>query len=356
MKSNAILNKNRELKNTHLGKRCFIIGNGPSVKDQNILLLKNEVKLCVNQFYKHPHFKQIPPDYWVQADPLIWQKKEDYLLPLLNSIESNKIITKLFFPLQGMFQTKGSNFLNVYYYKYDYLRRYVNDEIDFCREIPPYGQNVLLVCLMLAFYLGCNPIYIVGAEHSWWSWEKEKYHNRQTPHFYNSRSMPASDRFSYEQIQATIFVQKFQYLELKKYAVRNGYSIFNATVGGELDVFERVSFEDLFPYLSGEEAIDRPISNIPGISKVLCSNALDLIQKKEFASALVLIDEAIRQNINKNEKILGLHYLRSICLSGLGHNREAIKEARQDFICNPDNRENAGRLLQAMDDPFPTRF
>ena len=335
----------------HQGKRCFIVGNGPSVENQNILLLKDEIKICVNQYFRHPHFKQVPPNYWIQADPYIWQKKDTYLKPLLDSIESNQIVTKLFFPLEGMFQPQNSTYLNLYYFKYDYANKVINDEIDFCREIPHYGQNVLLVCLMLAFYLGCNPIYIIGAENSWWAWKKEDYDNRHTPHFYGPKSTAASDRFSFEEMQTTIHVQKFQYFQLKKYAAQHGYNIFNATVGGELNFFDRATYEDLFANLDHNEVIDRPLSHLPGISNTLCLNALELIHKGEFESALVLTDEAIRQNINKKEKVLGLHYLRSLCLTELGLTQAAIKEARQDYICNPENRENAVRLLKALEAP-----
>lgn len=353
MKSDAILKKNMDLKGLHQGKRCFIIANGPSVENQNILLLKDEIKICVNQYYNYPHFKELPPNYWIQADPLIWQKKDAYLKPLLNSIESNRIVTKLFFPLEGMFQTQGSCYLNIYFFKYDYSHKHINDEIEFGREIPPYGQNVLLVCLMLAFYLGCNPIYIIGADHSWWAWKKKDYFNRHTPHFYGKQSVAASDRFSFEEMQATILVQKYQYLQLKKYAAQRGFNIFNATEGGELDLFERVTYANLFADPHHSAVNDQPLSLLPGISKTLCLSALELIHKGQFESALVLIDEAIRQNINKKEKVLGLRYLRSLCLTGLGHYPAAINEARQSYICHPENRENVANLLKALEDQFP---
>jgi hypothetical protein len=251
-----------------------------------------------------------------------------------------------------MFQTQNSTYLNLFFFKYDNLHKYINDEIDFCKEIPPYGQNVLIVGLMLAFYLGCNPIYIVGADHSWWAWEKEGYVNRHTPHFYGPKSAAASDRFSFEEMQTTIHVQKFQYLQLQKYAARRGYNIFNATVGGELDLFDRVTYEHLFANPKHNAVIEKPLSFSPGISKTLSLSAMELIQKRDYEPALVLIDEAIRQNLNKKEKVLGLHYLRSLCLAELGHIQAAVNEARQDYFCNPDNRDNSVRLLRTLEDSF----
>src|SRR5215813_9647341 len=40
-----------ELKNIHKGKRAFIIGNGPSLKQTDLSKLRNEITFCMNRFY-----------------------------------------------------------------------------------------------------------------------------------------------------------------------------------------------------------------------------------------------------------------------------------------------------------------
>ena len=45
-----ILKNNKKFKNIHEGKRCFIIANGPSIKTQDLRLLKNEI--CFSSFIK----------------------------------------------------------------------------------------------------------------------------------------------------------------------------------------------------------------------------------------------------------------------------------------------------------------
>ena len=39
------------LKDTHRGQRCFIIGNGPSLKNTDLALLENEVTFGLNRIY-----------------------------------------------------------------------------------------------------------------------------------------------------------------------------------------------------------------------------------------------------------------------------------------------------------------
>jgi hypothetical protein len=350
-----ILQKNKTLKNKHAAKRCFIIGNGPSIVDQDLLLLKDDIKICLNDFYNHPQCKEIGPDYWMTADPNYWHEKDRLLVPLLEALESNRILTRLFFPTAGSIKVERSYYLNIHYFSYDAGARQLNEAIDFCKEIPPFAQNVMLVGLMLAFYMGCNPIFLIGADHSWWAWQRDEYAGKNNPHFYKDKNdySPISERYSYDLLQSTIYVQRYQYLQLINYAQRRGFDIYNATPGGELDLFPRIEYESLFPGGMRMASVQDFLSRQPHLAGQLGGAAQKMIQEGQYATALVLIDEALRHNINRSEKILGLNYLRALCLNGLGFIREAINEARYEYINNPGNRENAVCLLENMGDPFP---
>jgi len=62
--------KNLELKDKHLGKRAFIIGNGPSILNQDLTRLSNEVTFVLNSFFYHPQYEQISPTYLCNCDPV----------------------------------------------------------------------------------------------------------------------------------------------------------------------------------------------------------------------------------------------------------------------------------------------
>ena len=42
----------KTLKNRYAGKRCFVIGNGPSLTKEDLELLRNEVTFASNRIYK----------------------------------------------------------------------------------------------------------------------------------------------------------------------------------------------------------------------------------------------------------------------------------------------------------------
>ena len=68
-----VLKQNRKLRDIHKGKRCFILATGPSINAENLKPLKNEFCIAVSNFYLHPDFKLIDPEYYCVAPwhPLI---------------------------------------------------------------------------------------------------------------------------------------------------------------------------------------------------------------------------------------------------------------------------------------------
>ena len=60
-----ILDGNKKFKDTHRGERCFIVGNGPSIKQQDLSLLKDEIVFCVNQCVRNEQFTAMNPQYYV---------------------------------------------------------------------------------------------------------------------------------------------------------------------------------------------------------------------------------------------------------------------------------------------------
>src|SRR3989338_478971 len=62
------LKKNHVLINSKKGETCFILGNGPSLNNQNLTLLANKETFVMNNFWRHPQYKIIRPKYLIAGD------------------------------------------------------------------------------------------------------------------------------------------------------------------------------------------------------------------------------------------------------------------------------------------------
>jgi len=305
-----IIKKNILLKDKFKGRRCFILACGPSIKNQDLFLIAEDISIAINNFYFHKDIQRINPNFWICADPKYFNTHKDEDLPIISAIEEKEIVTNFFFPMVAYqnIHIKSQNFCTINYFKFDHSKTKM-DNIDFSHGIPPYAQNSVCVAIMLAFYLGCSPIYLLGCDHTWWGWQKKEYAGVQMPHFYNL-SDPTSKNLSFDRLKSTILVQKYQYLVLNKYAQNGGYEIYNATGGGYLDVFQRKNFEELFPTNHKTFQLQKKMDNY---AHDIAQAAIQLINNGNYLPAFVLVEEAISASINSKYSIKGLEEIKKTC-------------------------------------------
>jgi hypothetical protein len=248
------LQNNQNLKNIHAGKRCFLVGNGPSINNQDLTLLKNEIAIVASSFFRHPQAKAVNPSYWIFADPYFWREPERYFIPAHRYALDKDISTKLFVPFSGypyFNKFDMGPLIDLHYYHCDSSRDITNqnitNDIDFSLRIPQFAQNTMTVCLMLALYLGCNPIYFIGCDRDYWNITEEEYKTYSVRHFYED---PKQNTFG-EHIEWNRWLvakarTEYEYEQLKQYSNTRGIDIYNATPGGLFDSFPRVNYESLF--------------------------------------------------------------------------------------------------------------
>ncbi len=248
-KINKYLQKNKYLKDIHSGKRCFLIGNGPSLNTQDITLLKNEINIVATSFFRHPQAKQVNPLYWVFADPYFWIEPERYFVPAFKYALEKQISTKLFVPTGGFNYFVNFNrgpLIDLHFYHYD-ISCDITKPIDFSQGIPQFGQNTMTVCLMLALYLGCNPIYFIGCDRDYWSITESELATYKARHFYEDPNQnTCGEHVTWDIWLAAKARTAYEYEQLKRYADLRRINIYNATPGGLFDDFPRIRYESLF--------------------------------------------------------------------------------------------------------------
>lgn len=276
-----ILAKNLEIKNKYLGQRCFILGSGPSIKDLDLDQLKNERVFVVNEFDRHPQFKNLRHVYHVLADACYFiDDKNTYFWERLKhkSDITNSAVT-YFFHVKGKVLVEKEKLFSKNKIHYLSSHGIISDHFDFNINLDktlPWPKNSILSCLMIAVYMGFREIYLLGCEHNFLVLNAgiERGQPKTLNHFFVNAELEqmkemnkeeaeekiktrfghweGHEDFTYESKLAQI-LRLFKNYRLFYKKVRKLYpdiKIFNATPNSYLDVFPSIKYEELLKKLN----------------------------------------------------------------------------------------------------------
>ena len=253
-----LVSKNIELKDIHKGKRCFILGSGPSIKKEDLKPLKNEIVFALNNFYVHEDFTEImsgdKPKYYMTAPvhpPQTEEEWKDWFKDMeknmpkdtnmifgLNNYDCN---IKYIFDKYNIFQEHK---INWYFAGVDYNEENFNHEAMDTTKPVYLGEAVSIYAMILAIYMGFDEIYLLGMDHDYFLYEDESqmrmYSNAK--HQKNEFKRTFGDTFHTKE-----FLRQYNiFSKYKAFDDNTESKIFNASNGGILKVFPKIIFEDLF--------------------------------------------------------------------------------------------------------------
>ncbi len=238
----------RKFRDTHIGETCFIIGNGPSLKVDDLTKLH---KIGIQTFAFNRIFcifEETPwrPTYYISQDENVTYGMEDKF--------KNLDLQYRFHPIRWKWYG-NLKFKNAYYFK----TNNENSQIlgfskDFSEEVYD-SSTVAYSAFQLAYYMGFKKIYLIGFDQNYKisldkdgnvvtndkiekDYFSDKYKNKKT----DNLLLPNL----YEMNKAFISVD---------HHIKNGdidLEVYNATRGGMLEVFPRVDLDEVFKELEGE--------------------------------------------------------------------------------------------------------
>lgn len=229
--------KLRALKNTKKGQSCFIIGNGPSLRNEDLELLQ---KHGVDSFASNKIFKAFDSTTWRPTYYSVVDWKG------IDEEDANKLKIKyLFFSDYYWRKHHVTNPNSLVFYgnrltdaklsSFKYSR-------DITRQIYMKG-SVTYTNFQLATYMGYSKIYLLGMDNSYaYVMESDGKTKKQAgidnSHFYKDDNP--------KQIYSEKEAMDNCFIAAKRYADKNNIIILNATRGGKLELFKRVNFDELF--------------------------------------------------------------------------------------------------------------
>lgn len=146
-----------QFENKHQGERCFILGNAPSLKEEDLSLLKNETVFICNKGYNALTIGLDHYDYYVLADPGV---------AIINREEIEKNIKCPRFISSVV--TKKKNFQKIYKKPFVQFKRNSKAHFkQFPNRFADGWDRVLTVVLdatIIAYFMGFSKIYLLGVE------------------------------------------------------------------------------------------------------------------------------------------------------------------------------------------------
>lgn len=213
-------------KNFYKNRRCFIIGTGPSLRmdDLDTLYNNNEVCFSMNNIFRCFDNTKWRPQYYVVTD---YEFIKDGQI-LLNVPEPTKLISDC---CQLFWERNQDDSILKFHTQYEMFQgKRPKFSSNFAQK-SYLGATVAFACLQLAVYMGFTEIYLLGIDCSYLKNSSENY-------FYIQDTKDSLEHGTDYMVMA--------YQSAKDYADAHDIKIFNATRGGELEVFKRMEFDRLF--------------------------------------------------------------------------------------------------------------
>jgi Protein of unknown function DUF115 len=230
--------KLRALRGRYRGRRGVVIGNGPSLKIEDLDRLRRDVTFASNKIFLAFDKVAWRPTFYSVADILVAQNNRE----TINGLGLHKVFAdsvKPEFPEQA---------------DITWLRGLAPPDQRFsedCATCVYGGYSVVYVQLQLAFHLGIREVYLIGVD---FNFEVPKTSGEvcihgevivsegERNHFHKDYrkpgetwTMPRLDK----QLEAFICA--------KEAFERNGGRVYNASRFTKLEVFPRVAFDEVFP-------------------------------------------------------------------------------------------------------------
>ena len=251
----------KSYRNTFSGDRCFIMGNGPSLNETPLENLEDEYVWGLNRCH-------------LLFDRISWRPKfiaavDDVVIPDIADEFQDVITTypdiSFFFPEDFYRREVLASNTNVSWFRHRPMDPLQGASGYFSYNVACYlrvPHTVSITALQLAAYMGFNPIYLIGCDTSYTIPENvdaegttfdpasgdkiEGYvitsKTNNDPNHFTPEYFGAGSKWHHPNVKGMLF----GYQMAKECCERRGIDVFNATIGGGLDVFSRIDFSTPF--------------------------------------------------------------------------------------------------------------
>ncbi len=235
-KENLELSKRiRPFKDIHKGQACVIVGNGPSLKADDLSEIYNlgiPTFACNRIHLIFPQTDWRPTYYFISDAKIVEQYDGN-----IDGVPENH----RFFPKKYKNLIEKGIFYNDIYFEYEKEGKF---SFDAAKGIYP-AASVTTEMIQFAYYMGFTEIYLIGVDFSYAVTQKidnKTYSYQGEDNYFVKGYLKPGEIADMPNIKANLL----GFEAARKAITSKGKIIMNATRGGKLEVFERINLDELF--------------------------------------------------------------------------------------------------------------
>ncbi|HOP01464.1 MAG TPA: DUF115 domain-containing protein [Flexilinea sp.] len=219
------------LKDSRKGERCFIMGNGPSLKNTDLSKLKNEYTFGLNRIYLAFPEMGFETTYYLCVNDLVVEQ---------TSGDIQKLKMPRFVTTRALKWLKPEE--NLFFLYSTYTGPTFAADI---RKRMWEGATVTYMALQTAFYLGFRQVILIGVDHNFQTKGKPNetvVSEGDDPNHFNPGYFGKGFRWQLPDLETS----ERAYTMAREAYQKAGREILDATIGGKLQVFPKVAYDSLF--------------------------------------------------------------------------------------------------------------
>lgn len=216
------------LKDRYAGERCVIIGNGPSLRETDLSLLRNEHTFALNRGYLLFDRIGVPTTFLVAVNQYVVQQFADELLAVPSLKFASWRTRRLTPDREDLILVRRS-------------RRF-----SFSPNVATYGAwegaTVTYIAMQLAFHLGFQKVILIGVDHSFATTgpaNKLVTAAGPDPNHFDPSYFGPGVKWQLPDLE----MSEVAYRLARDHFAAQGREVVDATIGGRLTVFPKVDYE-----------------------------------------------------------------------------------------------------------------
>ena len=229
------------LKGTYAGKRCFFVGNGPSLCAEDLTKLHEhgEVTFAFNRVYNIFDHTPWKPTFYISQD-------EKMLAGCADVVDQLELENKLV-PVQLKWYY-NIQIHDAVYFNMNWQQKENPLDFEFSDEIAKEifcASTGMYTAAQLAAYMGFREIDLIGVDHHFRTSVNNKGEiviDDKVKDYFTDKYNDDKDKLYIPNTEKSTLT----YVAMKRHCDQRGIQVYNATRGGKLEVFPRVEFDSLF--------------------------------------------------------------------------------------------------------------